>query len=460
MSEKNTKKRILICLSEEENDDDNDDEDEDSSVSSFSEYESDEVTEDDYQSDQDGDDEDEDDGDDESLCNRVIFLVKGGGDLGALNVKACIAYLRKHGLRISGTKTVCIQRIKEHWRINDGDGEALYPKSSFSINCTGDVCKGDVVLFTQKVYEKFDKVTRHGRLLGKRTIAGRVVNESYGVAKQQHTFTIEILWIKGINRLPTLFPLLVKGRNLYKLKTFRQLWNDEEERVKVLAEKHKRGAVARFVRAIRKTKTWSTNAGAKRQKYFHHTRSSQMSKTTKPEKRRCLDGPGKAMPLQHAKLNNHRKDAPPRNPKFKQNLRSGGSQLCQRHQNFHRRISEGPNLRSFTPPQGPYLSQIEFHHNNSAFHFCGHDVDYSSTMTRIPHIKPFSYMSMMPTTRNQGYNHSNCTHHAFSSPSHSFEPRDLNCFPGLRTVDRHSHQCPSRTEAYGPRKNGFQYVFR
>lgn len=37
------------------------------------------------------------------------------GDLGALSLKGCKAFLRKHGLRLSGTKMVCIQRIKEHW---------------------------------------------------------------------------------------------------------------------------------------------------------------------------------------------------------------------------------------------------------------------------------------------------------------------------------------------------------
>ena len=74
-----------------------------------------------------------------------------------------------------------------HFRIKDANGEVLYPKSSFFINCTGkrmfpfcacpfigftfldfcletiislflcagDVCKGDVVLFTQKVYAKY-----------------------------------------------------------------------------------------------------------------------------------------------------------------------------------------------------------------------------------------------------------------------------------------------------------------
>lgn len=35
-------------------------------------------------------------------------------------------------------------------------------------------------------------MTRHGKVLGKRTIAGRVVKESYGAAKQQHTFTVRL----------------------------------------------------------------------------------------------------------------------------------------------------------------------------------------------------------------------------------------------------------------------------
>ena len=82
---------------------------------------------------------------------------------------------------------------------------------------------------------------------GKRTVAGRIVKESYGAAKQQHTFTvssksllnharrsfvpdhlsifqIEVLWSKGEKPLPPLRPLLIKGRNLYKLNTLRQVW--------------------------------------------------------------------------------------------------------------------------------------------------------------------------------------------------------------------------------------------
>lgn len=47
--------------------------------------------------------------------SRVVVLV-AGSDLKALNVKECKAYLRKHGLRLSGTKAVFIERIVEHWR--------------------------------------------------------------------------------------------------------------------------------------------------------------------------------------------------------------------------------------------------------------------------------------------------------------------------------------------------------
>ncbi|KAI8535234.1 hypothetical protein RHMOL_Rhmol10G0158300 [Rhododendron molle] len=195
-----------------------------------------------------------------------------------LNLKDCRAYLRKHGLRITGTKTECIQRIMEHWRIKDGIAEALFPRSSFTINSTGKVSfthvmsAKEILFCSRRKYtrssnsllslNRFDKATRSGTSIGKRTVAGRVIKESYGAAKQQHTFTVEVLWSKGMKKLPPLFPLLVKGRNLYKLKTFRQRWKNETERHKVLAEKHKRGAAARLVRAKMKTKkSCSKNGG-------------------------------------------------------------------------------------------------------------------------------------------------------------------------------------------------------
>ncbi|KAE7999583.1 hypothetical protein FH972_003994 [Carpinus fangiana] len=284
-----------------------------------------------------------------------VKLLHDGGDLESLTLKDCKSYLRKHGLRLAGTKAVCIQRIKEHWRIKDGSGEAFYPRSTFVNNCTGDVCKGDVVLFTQKVYERFNKVTRHGTSHGKRTVAGRVVKESYGAAKQQHTFTVEVLWSKGSNRLPPLFPLLVKGRNLYRLRTFRQRWSNESGRVKVLAEKHKRGTAARLVRAMKNTKkTQSTNGGVKHQKQFHHTRPSQSRKPLAPEKGKHFDRHGKATFQGHAKFRNHnqRQEAPPmRQVNIKGNAISGASEPSRKRQKFaHHNDDRVPTFQSYVDP--------------------------------------------------------------------------------------------------------------
>ncbi|KAL9247255.1 hypothetical protein vseg_020705 [Gypsophila vaccaria] len=175
------------------------------------------------------------------------------GQVEKLKVEQCKVYLRRHGLRLTGKKAILIQRIKEHIEILNGGGEKKYPPSSFVLNCKGDACLGDVVMFEQTVYEGYSIVSRSatGPPCGKRTIAGRIVNESYGAAKQQHTFTVEVLWSKGQNPLPPLHPLLIKGRNLYKLDTRRQKWEDEAERQRVLSEKHSRGTVARSNREAR-----------------------------------------------------------------------------------------------------------------------------------------------------------------------------------------------------------------
>uniref|UniRef100_M4F7T4 SAP domain-containing protein n=1 Tax=Brassica campestris TaxID=3711 RepID=M4F7T4_BRACM len=193
----------------------------------------------------------------------------------SLNVTECKAYLRKHGLRLSGTKPVFVERILEHWRIKDGSGESLYPISSFPINCKGDVCKGDTVLFTQKVKGS-------GKVMGRRTVAGQVVKESYGTVKQQHTFTIEVLWCEGMQKLPPLYPLLVKGRNLYRLMTMRQRWANEDDRVKVLSEKHSRGAAARKVMRERKIKLGYVMKDGRLQKPGHVKKPCQV-KTRKNE---------------------------------------------------------------------------------------------------------------------------------------------------------------------------------
>lgn len=231
----------------------------------------------------------------ESRYDKVIKLLAKGGDLNGLRLDECKAYLRKHGLRITGSKSVCIQRIHEHMKVKDGCGQNLYPRSSFVINCRGDVCTGDIVLFSQKVYEKYDLASRGGAQtpIGKRTIAGKIVKDSYGAAKQQHTFTVEILWSTGVKALPPLYPLLIKGRNLYRLQTYRQPWPNEAERAKVLAEKHARGDEARSTRATAKAQR-----GSKGNK---HSQNSHISEP--PWKRRRLEKLDSQKTPQHRVLN-------------------------------------------------------------------------------------------------------------------------------------------------------------
>ncbi|KAK3220569.1 hypothetical protein Dsin_014539 [Dipteronia sinensis] len=184
---------------------------------------------------------------------ELVHKIIESGEVEKLKVEQCKVYLRKNGLRLTGNKSTLIQRIKDHSQISNGEGEKKYPVSSFVWNCKGDACMGDVVMFEQNVYEMFNIASRSasGPPCGKRIVAGRIVKESYGAAKQQHTFTIEVLWSKGEKPLPPLHPLLIKGRNLYRLETRRQRWEDEGERRKVLMEKHARDSRARSDRETR-----------------------------------------------------------------------------------------------------------------------------------------------------------------------------------------------------------------
>ncbi|XP_031114540.1 zinc finger CCCH domain-containing protein 62-like [Ipomoea triloba] len=330
--------------------------------------------------------------------NRVMRLLRGRGDLQELKLAECKAYLRKHGLRLSGTKEECIERILEHWRIKDGKGETFYPRSSFNINCTGDVCKGDVVLFTQKVYKNFDKMTRSGDVLGRRTVAGRVVMESYGAAKQQHTFTVEVLWSQGAKKLPPLFPLLVKGRNLYKLKTFRQRWKNENERLGILAEKHRRGAAARLVRETRKMRSmkrkqsFADTGGVKKQK-CDHIRPSQVRqsmKGRKPEKENHIHkrGSNKSSTYHHGKL--------PQTGKQKMN--------------------QGRNIKAASSHQRPpnYASANQF--RESSFHPFTFQSDMYRPSTFVP---PQNYHQFQSETYNQRIPHPYSYDRA--SASHRFQ---------------------------------------
>ena len=89
----------------------------------------------------------------------------------------------------------------------------------FTINCTGDACEGDTILFTETVWGGNWK---HPTKLGERTIAALIVKDSYGAAKQQHTFTLEVIDSEGYDALEIGSSVRRKGRTVYGNGTKRQ----------------------------------------------------------------------------------------------------------------------------------------------------------------------------------------------------------------------------------------------
>lgn len=128
----------------------------------------------------------------------------------------------------------------------------MIDSAAFSIDCTGDACRDDVILFTEAV---FGGSFRKPRFLGERRIAARIVNDSYGALKQQHTFSLEVIASDGEQPLEAGIRTTRKGRNVYRNGTRRQPWADEAARMSVIADKHNRGDRARAARAERKSET-------------------------------------------------------------------------------------------------------------------------------------------------------------------------------------------------------------
>ena len=113
----------------------------------------------------------------------------------------------------------------------------------YSIDCTGDAVVGDDVCFERAM---FGGSFRKPKFLGNETVTGKIVRDSYGSAKQQHTFTIE---------LPNGETTQVKGRNLYRNGCRRKPWADEAARALAIQEKHARGDSARRARELRQELT-------------------------------------------------------------------------------------------------------------------------------------------------------------------------------------------------------------
>lgn len=116
---------------------------------------------------------------------------------------------------------------------------------AYSINCTGDACTNDEVLFMKEVWDR-KPINRFGRLVNQivyyKWIEGTIIKDSYGIEKQQHTFTILLKNQRGKK-------ILIKGRNLYKVCCFRK---PRENRLNDLLDKRQRGNAARNARYERK----------------------------------------------------------------------------------------------------------------------------------------------------------------------------------------------------------------
>jgi hypothetical protein len=121
-----------------------------------------------------------------------------------------------------------------------------FQTSSFSgdeihtINCTGDAVTGDEVAFERAT---FSGSFRNAKFAGFERITARIIADSYGADRQQHTFTLALA--DGST-------LRIKGRNLYANGVWRKAWADEAARKPALDKKHMRGDAARKARNIRK----------------------------------------------------------------------------------------------------------------------------------------------------------------------------------------------------------------
>lgn len=316
---------------------------------------------------------------------------------------------------------------------------------------------------------------RSGNILGKRTIAGRITKESYGAAKQQHTFTVEVFWSKGIKKLAPLFPLLVKGRNLYKMRTYRQRWKNESERLVVLAEKHKRGAAAREVRARKKMKKSSTTAGKKerrpggggnRQKPFNH-QPSQTSRIIEADKARGVRQ-HQCTQVKNVRANDHHKNSLTVRPRETNQLSQ--SRNCdsgrRHHDKTHNNEVRIPTYQSYTTSSQDYYhtrSELERQRAHLSYHpferthttRLSHSRPYVDDRTlRLPHYRPYVDNHTFTAAEHQRNNNVTYPHYAYTN--HIYDPgaRSFSRLPVSMDTFRPIHTLPYRTDAYGPRSRG------
>lgn len=121
--------------------------------------------------------------------------------------------------------------------------DELRASGEYTEDITGDACSGDEVAFARAV---FSGSFRRAKFDGCEIVIGKIVRDSYGAEKQQHTFTVERA--DGST-------MRIKGRNLYRIRVLSKPRTDAE-RAAALAEKHERGDSARASRAERRAREW------------------------------------------------------------------------------------------------------------------------------------------------------------------------------------------------------------
>lgn len=99
---------------------------------------------------------------------------------------------------------------------------------------------GDSVRFERAVFKGSYRKPVFARF---ELMTGKIVFDSYGSEKQQHTFTL---------RLDDGKKMLIKGRNLYRNDVWRMAWDNEHDRCAFLVDKHACGDRARSARNLRK----------------------------------------------------------------------------------------------------------------------------------------------------------------------------------------------------------------
>ena len=119
------------------------------------------------------------------------------------------------------------------------DPNAYKGDEEYCIDATGDCCKGDDVRFLRgkytRAYSRYK--SNHTKPDYYELVTGKILKDSYGAAKQQHSFTIELQ--DGTKTV-------IRGRNLYRNGVWRKPWPDEAKRIEALDEKHERGDEAFF----------------------------------------------------------------------------------------------------------------------------------------------------------------------------------------------------------------------